>query len=252
MKVAILEDEPLAAEKLERYLRKYSESIEIIGRFDSLETAKPWISEHQNEVDLFFMDVQLTDGLSFEIFTEIQVKKPVIFTTAFDEFALDAFRVNSIDYLLKPITFTDLSRALQKLRSMKEQLSGGNITAPVVAQLQKKTYKDRFLVSLGNHIHSITAGEIVAFYADGRDAYLKSSAGRTYIIEYKIESLQDLLDPRQFFRVNRGVIVNINAISDVVVYSNRRLKLTLISKLDKEVIVSREKVSQFKQWFEGS
>ncbi len=251
MKVAIIEDEPLAAEKLERYLLKYNRDIEVLAKLPSLETAIPWIEEHQEDVDLFFMDVQLTDGLSFEIFSATPVKKPVIFTTAFDEFAIDAFKVNSIDYLLKPITFTDLSKALKKLKSLREQFSQYTEISPLVQQFGKKSYKDRFLVRMGNHIHSIPTESIGYFYAEGRDVYLKRTNGKKYLIEYTLESLEDLLDPKQFLRTNRSFIVHINAIEDVMVYANRRLKLTLNPKAENELIVSREKVSQFKLWFEG-
>ena len=251
MKVAIIEDEPLATDKLERYLLKYSEEIEVMCALPSIEKALPWIAENQNEVDLFFMDIQLTDGLSFEIFSKIAVKKPVIFTTAYDEFAIDAFKVNSIDYLLKPITFTDLSKALEKLKSLKVQFSTGKELTPIVKQLAKKTYKDRFLVRMGNHIHSIPSDSIAYFFAEGRDVYLFRSNGKKYLIEYTLESLEELLDPRQFFRANRSFLVKLNAIEDVVVYANRRLKLTLNPKIESETIVSREKVTAFKHWFEG-
>lgn len=251
MKVVILEDEPLAAGKLSRYLSKYSADIEILQVLDALETAVPWIEEHQAKVDLFFMDIQLIDGLSFEIFSKVRLNKPVIFTTAFDEFAIDAFKVNSIDYLLKPITFTDLSRALHKLGSLKEQFSKGTDVAPLVPQLRNKTYKDRFLVRMGNHIHSVPSTDIAFFYAEGRDVFLVSAQGRKYLVEYTLEALEELLFPKQFFRINRSFIVQLNAIGDVVVYANRRLKLTLQPKTDQEVIVSREKVGIFKQWFEG-
>ncbi|MGB5818380.1 MAG: LytTR family DNA-binding domain-containing protein [Saonia sp.] len=251
MKVVIIEDEPLAAEKLERYLLKYNGDIEVLSKLASLEMAIPWIEEHQEMVDLFFMDVQLADGLSFEIFSKISVKKPVIFTTAFDEFALDAFKVNSIDYLLKPITFTDLSQALKKLKSLREQFSRQAEIGPLVQQLSKKAYKDRFLVRMGNHIHSVPSGSIGYFYAEGRDVYLRATNGKKYLIEYTLESLAELLDPKQFLRINRSFIVHINAIEDVIVYANRRLKLTLDPKTENELIVSREKVAQFKLWFEG-
>jgi len=252
MKVVIVEDEPLAAEKLERYLLKYSGDIEVLKTLSSLETAIPWIEEHQGNVDLFFMDVQLTDGLSFEIFSKVSVKKPVIFTTAFDEFAIDAFKVNSIDYLLKPITFTDLSQALKKLKSMREQLGKGVEMGSLVAQMGKKAYKNRFLVRMGNHIHSIPSESISYFYAEGRDVYLGRANGKKYLIEYTLESLEELLDPKHFLRTNRSFIVHINAIEDVVVYANRRLKLTLNPKVEGDLIVSRDKVGQFKKWFEGS
>ncbi len=251
MKVAIIEDEPLAAEKLERYLQKHNGEVVVLAKLPSLETAIPWISEHQESVDLFFMDVQLTDGLSFEIFSNVQVKKPVIFTTAFDEFAIDAFKVNSIDYLLKPITFTDLSRALKKLKTLQEQFSKPADLGPVVQELSKKKYKDRFLVRMGNHIHSIPSEEIAYFYAEGRDVYLRTTNGKKYLIDYTLEGLEELLDPNQYLRINRSYIVQLKAITDVIVYSNRRLKLTLEPKAETDVVVSREKVAQFKRWFEG-
>ncbi len=251
MQVVIVEDEPLAAEKLERYLLKYSEAVEVLTILPSLEAAIPWIEENQESVDVFFMDIQLSDGLSFEIFSKVSVKKPVIFTTAFDEFAIDAFKVNSIDYLLKPITFTDLSRALNKLSLMKEQFSTGQEIHEAVRQLGKKTYKDRFLVRMGNHIRSIPSESIRYFYAEGRDVFLRDDKGRKYLIEYTLESLEELLDPKLFLRMNRSYIVYINAIEDVVVYANRRLKLTLDPKTENELVVSREKVTRFKQWFEG-
>lgn len=251
MKVVLIEDEPLAAEKLQRYLLKCNERIEVLTVLTSLATAIPWIREHQEEVDLFFMDVQLTDGLSFELFAEVDVCKPVIFTTAFDEFAIDAFQVNSIDYLLKPITFTDLSKALNKLKSMRAQLAQPMHIGDLATQLAKRSYKDRFLVRMGNHIHSVPVTDIAYFYAEGRDVYLKRSNGKKYLIEYTLETLEGLVDPKSFYRTNRSFIIGIHAISDVIVYSNRRLKLSLLPAFEGDVIVSREKVAQFKQWFEG-
>lgn len=251
MKVVLIEDEPLAAEKLQRYLLKCNEDIEVLATLTSLETAIPWIREYQEAVDLFFMDVQLTDGLSFELFAQVEVKKPVIFTTAFDEFAIDAFKVNSIDYLLKPVTFTDLSKALTKLKSMRAQLTQPMIIGDLAAQLGKSSHKDRFLVRIGNHIHSVPTVDIAYFYAEGRDVYLKRSNGKKYLIEYTLEALEGLVDPRKFYRSNRSFIIGIHAIEDVIIYSNRRLKLSLLPKMEGEVIVSRERVSQFKHWFEG-
>lgn len=241
----------MAAEKLERYLLKFSEDIELLVTLPSLKTAIPWIEENQEVVDLFFMDVQLTDGLSFEIFSKVSVKKPVIFTTAFDEFAIDAFKVNSIDYLLKPITFTDLSQGLKKLKALKEQFSETRDMKPIIKQLGKKIYKDRFLVRMGNHIHSIPSESIAYFYAEGRDVFLYRTNGKKYHIEYTLESLEELLTPKAFFRTNRSFIIHLNAIEDVIVFANRRLKLLLNPKTENELIVSREKVAAFKKWFEG-
>jgi len=256
MKVIIVEDEVPAAEKLERYLLKYDASIEITARFDSVRSTVDWLKQHQDTIDLIFMDIQLIDGLSFQIFQQVQVKKPVIFTTAFNEFALDAFKVNSIDYLLKPITFTDLSSGLKKLETLREQFQWNSDKSTKVQQaftsLKTKEYKNRFMVKLGEHIRSITAEQIGIFYADGRDVFLVTTQNRKFIIDYTLEALEDILDPAVFFRLNRTFIVNINAIKDVLVYSNSRLKITLSQEFDKEIIVSREKVSEFKEWFDGA
>ena len=255
MKVLIIEDEIPAAEKLERYLLKYDASTTVAAILDTVEGAVAWLRDHQNEVDLIFMDIQLKDGLSFQIFQQVPVKKPVIFTTAFNEFALDAFKVSSIDYLLKPITFTDLSASLKKLESLREQLHQPKDQTErmqaLVANLKTKEYKTRFMVKLGEHIRSITADQIGLFYADGRDVYLVTTQNRKFIIDYTLESLEDILDPKVFFRLNRTFILNINAIKDVLVYSNSRLKITLVQEFDKEIIVSREKVGDFKEWFDG-
>lgn len=255
MKVLIIEDEIPAAEKLERYLLKYDASTTVAAILDTVEGAVAWLRDRQHEVDLIFMDIQLKDGLSFQIFQQVPVKKPVIFTTAFNEFALDAFKVSSIDYLLKPITFTDLSAALKKLESLREQFQQPKDQPErmqaLVANLKTKEYKTRFMVKLGEHIRSITTDQIGLFYADGRDVYLVTTQNRKFIIDYTLESLEDILDPKVFFRLNRTFILNINAIKDVLVYSNSRLKITLVQEFDKEIIVSREKVGDFKEWFDG-
>jgi DNA-binding LytR/AlgR family response regulator len=184
------------------------------------------------------------------------VKKPVIFTTAFNEYALDAFKVNSIDYLMKPITFTDLSASLNKLESLRQQFQWNpeqtNKIQNVFSAIKSKEYKNRFMVKLGEHIRSITTENISIFYADGRDVFLVTIQHRKFIIDYTLEALEDIIDPRLFFRLNRTFIVNINSIKDVVVYSNSRLKIVLMQDFDKEIIVSREKVGEFKEWFDGA
>lgn len=253
MKVLIIEDETPAAEKLERYLSKYDQKIEVLARLQSVEESVEWLGKHQSELDLILSDIQLTDGLSFEIFQKVNVKTPVIFATAYDEYAIDAFKLNSIDYILKPVTFMDLSNALNKFSSMKE---GFGNTSDKVQQMasdaEQKKYKSRFMVKLGEHIHSIKTQDISIFYAEGRIAYLVTSENRKFIVDFKLEELEELLNPENYFRVSRSFIVNINAVKDVLVYSNSRLKITLSIDFDKEIIVSREKVNQFKEWFGGS
>lgn len=256
MKVLIIEDESPAAEKLERYLHKFDPSIEIMGVLDSAAAAVERLKSG-DKPDLIFMDIQLRDGLSFQIFQQVSVRTPVIFTTAFNEFALDAFKVNSIDYLLKPITFTALSASMQKLGTMKAALNNDDQEKRVNAvfsnpDLKTKDYKTRFMVKFGEHIRSITTDQIVVLFADGRDVYLVTQQNRKFIIDYTLEALEDVLDPQQFFRPNRTFIININAIKEVLVYSNSRLKVLLTQEFDKEIIVSREKVGEFKEWFDGS
>lgn len=256
MRVLIIEDEIPAAEKLQRYLAKYDPSIKVITQLTSVKEATDWLKDNQDQADLIFMDIQLLDGLSFQIFQQVTIRKPVIFITAFNEFALDAFKVNSIDYLLKPITFTDLSNSLKKLENLREQLQWNNQKTEKLQEAfaapKAKEYKTRFMVKLGDHIRSITSEQIAFFYADGRDVYLVTTQSRKFIIDYTLETLEDLLDPIHFFRINRTFILNINSIKDVIVYSNSRLKVTLTQEFDKEIIVSREKVGEFKDWFDGS
>lgn len=255
LKVVIIEDEAPAAEKLERYLLKYNPEIKILTRLDSVSSSVTWLEDHQTEADLIFMDVQLTDGKSFEIFRQVKVVKPVIFITAYNEYALDAFKVSSIDYLLKPVTLADLTATLQKLESLSEQLRWSDAKKNQVVEVlagKERSIKTRFMVKLGDHIRSITTDQISFFFADGRDVYLITYQLKKFIIDYTLESLEEVLDLKTFYRLNRSYIININAIQDVVVYSNSRLKITPNVKWEQEIIVSREKVSEFKEWFDGS
>ena len=252
MKILIIEDETPAAEKLERYLLKYEPKTEVKACLPSISESVNYLQEKQEELDLIFMDIQLSDGLSFEIFSQIQIKTPVIFTTAFDEYAIDAFKVNGLDYLLKPIRFTDLSNSLKKLDLLREQLLTKSNLQDLSQNFRKKSYKERFMVKIGAHISTIPIQEVLFFRADGRTVYLYTKEGKRYIIDYKLEDLIDMLDPGNFYRVNRSFIIQIQAIQDVLVYSNSRLKIIPPIKLDKEIIVSREKVADFKTWLKGN
>lgn len=258
MRVFIIEDEIPAAEKIERFLHRYDDSIEIVGRAMSVKETVNWVNTDGN-ADLLLMDIQLTDGLSFDIFKEVSLDIPVIFTTAYNEYAIDAFKANGIDYLLKPITFEALTESLDKFKNLKTRLSEpGQSEATSVIDLQsalqmlsKREYKTRFMVKIGEHIKSVTTDQIELFYAEGRNGYIVTNQGRRLIIDYKLETLEEMLDPQTFFRVNRTFIVEINSIKDVLVYSNSRLKIILNMDFDREIIVSREKVNAFKKWFDG-
>lgn len=251
MKVVIIEDEALAAEKLERYLLKYDNSIEVCGHLRTVDEAVHWLNTNQEEISLLFMDIQLKSRLSFEIFQQLKVSKPVIFTTAYDEYAIDAFKVNSIDYLLKPITYTRLSQALNKFKQLQHQWTSTADVTRLLPQLQAPSYKDRFMVRRGNHIQSVQVEDIACFVADGRMVTLIHQRDSKYILDFTLTELEKMLNPKLFFRANRTFILYINAIKNVVVYSNSRLKVSLQQKLDKEIIVSREKVGAFKEWLAG-
>jgi len=259
MKVYIIEDEIPAAEKVERLLKRYDEKIDIIGCAMSVKQAVDWV-KNNGEADLIFMDIQLTDGLSFDIFKEVNLDIPVAFTTAYNEYAIEAFKANGIDYLLKPITFEAVSESLEKFKALKNRLQDqGQSEANSIIDLQsalqmlsKRDYKTRFMVKIGERIKSVTTDMIDLFYAEGRNAYIVINEGRRLIIDYKLETLEEMLDPQKFFRVNRTFIIEIDAIKDVLVYSNSRLKIILNKEFDREIIVSREKVNAFKTWFDGN
>ena len=259
MNIVIVEDEIPAAEKLERYLFRYDPDIRVLAKLQSVSESVAWFKENLNQVDLIFMDIQLIDGQSFAIFEQVEITKPIIFTTAYDEYALKAFEVNSIAYLLKPITFPDLSSAIDRLNLLQSTSTDTKIEDPIAIGFKdllagitnQQKYKSRFMIKIGEHIRSVTVDKILFFYAEGRNAYITTDQGRRLIIDYKLEDLETILDPKLFFRVNRTFIININAIVDVLVYSNSRLKIITEVKAEKEIIVSREKVGTFKQWFDG-
>lgn len=255
MNVLIVEDESPAVEKLHRYLQRYSPAIHVIQVCDSIAQSVAWLEGNQAAVDLIFMDIQLKDGVSFSIFSQVKVQKPVIFITAYNEFALEAFKVNTIAYLLKPVTFDDLKASLEKFENLRTQFVVTEERAEQIRALagdkSPKSFKNRFMVKVGDHIRSITSDQILFFFADGRDVYLVTSQSRKFIIDFTLEALEEVLDPAMFFRANRTFILNINCIQDVVIYSNSRLKVSTQPAWDKEIIVSREKVGEFKDWFDG-
>ena len=250
MNCLIVEDEKVAAERLVGLIKNYDPSIDVTEIVQSVRLAVQWLNTHQAP-DLIFMDIQLADGLSFEIFEQTIVKTPVIFTTAYDEYALKAFKVKSIDYLLKPIDPDELKNAIEKF---KENNSPKEIPAQVFDSIMHsltKKYKNKFVINVGEHIKLFTTEDIQCFYSIEKCTFLQNKSGRDYGINYSLDQLEDLLDPAQFFRVNRKFIVSISAISDIISYSNSRLKVKLNSNESDDLIVSREKVQDFKKWLEN-
>jgi two-component system, LytTR family, response regulator len=256
MRIVIIEDEKPAAEKLETFLLEINPSNKIVAKADSIKKSVEWLENNRDGYDMLYMDIQLTDGLSFDIFKKVKVNKPVIFTTAFNQYALEAFRLNGIDYLLKPITYESLKESLEKVELLKNTFRNTSSLpfdeiSKAIASMSGRQFKNRFMVKVGEHIKSVTTDQISLFYAEGRNSYLITRENKKFILDYKMEELEEMLDPRQFFRVNRTFIVNISSISDVLVYSNSRLKITPSVPVQDEIIVSREKVNSFKDWFNG-
>jgi DNA-binding LytR/AlgR family response regulator len=249
MKVLIIEDEILAAEKLAGLLLSIDSTIEIKGKLQSVLESINWLHS-QPDPDVIFMDIQLDDGICFEIFDAVKIKTPVVFTTAYDSYAIRAFQVNSIDYLLKPIEKEPLTRAIEKYKLIYEK-GGSSIQSVADLSVQMvKSYKTRFFVKIGNHFHSIPVDNIDCFYIVERGVFFKTNNGKNYNLDYSLEQLQQLIDPANFFRINRNYLIQINAIQDIYNYSSSRLgiKINGIDHLD--LIVSREKVSEFKKWLD--
>lgn len=249
----IIEDEKPAARLLQRKLEKLNVTVETM--LHSVEESVEWFSNNQHP-DLIFLDIQLSDGLSFEIFEKIDIKSAIIFTTAYDEYALKAFKLNSIDYLLKPIDEDDLETAVSKFKSRlpkaSAETSNMQLDFEQIRQMLsnpfEKTYKKRFTVKIGQHLKVINTEEIECFFSENKGTYIHTFENRDYLIDSTLEILEQELDKKDFFRVSRKFIVPLKAIKEIQVYTNSRLKVILPSYKDDEVIVSREKVQDFKSW----
>ncbi len=256
MKVLIVEDEELAVKKLQKTLQSVDPAAEVVGITDSIRSSVKWLQENQAP-DLILMDIELADGQSFEIFDRVEVNSTVVFTTSYDEYALKAFKVNSVDYLLKPVQKEDLENALQKFHRMKKLLKGSepggnlnmeNLVKELQQRLQPKDYRKRFLVKQGQKLVSVEVEEIAYFYSDGRVNFFKTRDNRKYIVDYTMDELEAMLDPDRFFRISRSFYVSIESVEQIHDYFGNRLLLHLVPMLDKESIVSREKVTDFKRW----
>jgi len=249
MKVLIIEDEKPAARRLNRMLEK--QQVGVSTMLHSVTEAKQWFQTNEHP-DLIFLDIQLSDGLSFEIFEEIEIKSAIIFTTAYDQYALEAFKLNSIDYLLKPIDEDDLITAIEKYKSFKPQQENAMISLADVKRLlvneTEKEYKTRFTIKIGQHIKMISLEDIECFYSENKSTYLSKTDGRSYLLDITLEQLEEQLQPKCFFRISRKFFININAVKDIVAYTNSRLKIQLNKYNEQELIVSRERVKEFKIW----
>lgn len=251
MQVLIIEDEKPSARRLKRMLE--AQDVEVLTLLHSVEESVAWFSENSHP-EVIFLDIQLSDGLSFEIFDKIEITSAIIFTTAYDEYALQAFKLNSIDYLLKPIDEDELIAAMNQYKTQQKQSSNVQLNFEDIKKLLtnpvEREYKKRFTVKIGQHLRMIPVDEIECFYSENKGTYAHTFEGRDYLLDTTLEQLEDELEPATFFRINRKFFININAIKDIISYTNSRLQIKLESYKDQDVIVARERVKDFKLWLE--
>jgi DNA-binding LytR/AlgR family response regulator len=253
-KALIIEDEKLAAEHLQSLINQVDIKIDIIGIISSVEESLDWFNNNPVP-DLIFLDIQLSDGLSFEIFNYTNISCPIIFTTAYEEYAIKAFKVNSIDYLLKPIGIDDLKYALNQFTSAHYHFKDTyyktlRFKVDEVMKLLTHNYKTRFTVNIGMHIKSVEVERINLFFSLEKSTFILDTTGKTYDVNYSLEQIEKLIDPDQFFRISRKHIVNIKAIADILSYSASRLKLKIVNSKDDDILVSRSKLTEFRKWLE--
>lgn len=256
MKAFIVEDERLGLDRLIKLLREVDPQIEIIGYVETVKSAVWWL-QNNPPPDIIFMDIELADGQCFEIFNQVRVDSPIIFTTSYDEYALQAFKVNSVDYLLKPVRKEDLTESLNKYRNFKSVFQPGQTFSENIDKLiaglqdihQIKEYRRRFLVRQGQKLLSIEVDDIAWFMADGKICFLKTWNNNRYMVDYTLEQLSDLVDPKDFFRINRSYLAHYKSIVSVSPYFNGKLKLQIspASELN-DLVVSRERANEFKKW----
>ncbi len=251
MNVIIIEDERPSARRLVRMLSKLE--VTVNHTLHSVEEALQWFQQHPHP-DLIFLDIQLSDGLSFDIFETIDIKSAIIFTTAYDEYALQAFKLNSIDYLLKPIDDDELASAIKKYQSLLPKKQWAPVDFEDIKKMLinpvEREYKKRFTVKVGQHLKIITVDEVECFYSENKGTYAYTSGKKNYLMDTTLETLEEELPPKLFFRVSRKFFIHINAINDIVAYSNSRLQVKLHHFNEQEIIVSRERVRDFKDWLE--
>jgi two-component system LytT family response regulator len=251
MKIVLIEDEPLAMQRMEKLLSKVVNPFELLAKLDSVESALHWFTSDPPKVDLIIADIQLGDGLSLEIFEKIDNKTPVIFTTAHNEYALEAFKHLSIDYLLKPINDEQLIGAIEKFKQLSKGSTPDFQALAHLFSLGGSTFQKRLVIKFGNSIKAIDIADIAAFYVEERVCMLCTFDGRQLAADQNLEQLDGMLDPKQFFRINRKVIVNVKAIKNMEMYSRSRVALQLQPPIKAELIVSTERASGFKKWLEG-
>lgn len=252
MNVLIIEDEPLAAQRLETLVVGLLDNVRVVAKIDSVKKSVHWLQKNETP-DLILMDIQLADGISFLIFEQCEVKAPVIFTTAYDEYALKAFKVNSIDYILKPVDQADLANALRKLELLKNIQPSRDVLMQSISQAMSmltKKYKERFVIKVGEHLKTVEVKNVLYFYSQEKTTFCHTADNRNHILDFTLEQLEALIDPAEYFRVNRKYLVRGDSIRDIIAYTNSRLRLVLKDSQDGDIIVARERVQEFRHWLD--
>jgi len=252
MKVLIIEDEPPAAARLETLLQELRPEATVLAKIDSIRASVAYLSTHTSP-DLILMDIQLADGMSFLIFDQCDVTAPVIFITAYDEYAIRAFKKNGIDYILKPVDKDELSMAFKKFESIVRVPDDQRMMMEsMVKAVQSitKSFKERFVIKVGDHLRTVAVADILCFFSQDKATFAQTRDGRKHILDFTLDELDTIIDPSRFFRINRKYLVSLQAIQDMISYTNSRLKLVLKGNDDKDIIVARERVQEFKSWLE--
>jgi DNA-binding LytR/AlgR family response regulator len=251
MKAIIVEDEQFAARRLEAMIKEYDPAIRIEARLESVADSVEWLRNNAHP-DLIFLDIHLEDGLSFSIFDQVKVNVPIIFTTAFDEYAIKAFKLRSIDYLLKPIVQTDLNRAIDKYREWGEKKQAFDIgELRSLMQNDAKQYRERFSAVVGQKLKSIDVKEIAYFFSNSGITFIATTQGNQYSIDQSLDNLLEELDPKLFFRINRQFLVGMQSLANIHIFPKSRLKLELKPPVKDDVFVSIDRVTEFKKWIDG-
>ena len=254
MKVLIIEDEEIAARRLEKLVKKYSNEIEVLNILDTVSGAVKWLNTHEIP-DLLFLDIQLADGLSFEIFEKVELKVPVIFITAYDEYAIKAFQLNSIDYLLKPIDFEELAKAMDKYEELKELFSSQAVSRKSIELIEKyiagggNNYKERFIVKLGTHIYPVHISDIVCFSSKEGSNYIHTQE-KSYMFDMTLDKVEQVIDSNVFYRVNRNYIIKLTFIKELIKYSRTQYKIKMMF-VDDDILLSRDRAADFRKWLDG-
>jgi DNA-binding LytR/AlgR family response regulator len=253
IKVLMLEDEEPAAKRLQKLIKEMNEPVEVLAVIDSISAAKEWLQKNQ-QPDLMLVDIHLADGISLELFKQVELNCPVIFTTAYDEYALKAFKLNSVDYLLKPIKKDELQAAIEKFKKQKAKEQpqlNMNQLLEAVTQSSTDKYRDRFVIRYGEHIKTIETKDAAYFYTEARANFLVTTDTKRYVVDFNLDQLESMLDPAKFFRINRQFIISLQSIEEMTAWTKARVLIKLKPATKIETIVSTERSPEFKKWLAG-